>query len=80
MNVPEVNANFTPDEFDDKYLKMELAVPRYGEGSDFARVTKRLREKGGPPISRAQNNPILYTRMYEVEYKHVTNICLMPMQ
>ena len=28
-----------------------------------------MRDKYGLPIGRAQNNPILYTIMYEVEYK-----------
>ena len=32
-------------------------------------MTKLLRDKDGLPIGRAHNNPILYTRMYEVEYK-----------
>ena len=32
-------------------------------------MTKRLRKKGGLPIGRAYNNPILDTIMFEVEYK-----------
>jgi hypothetical protein len=47
---------------------MELAVPRDGDGPEFARVTKRLRDKDGLPIGKANNNPILDTRMHEVEY------------
>jgi hypothetical protein len=31
-------------------------------------VTKRLRDKDGLPIGVADNNPILDTRMYDVEY------------
>jgi hypothetical protein len=66
--VPEADDAFTPDVFDDTYLHMELAVPRDGEGPEFARVTKRLRDKNGLPIGVANTNPILDTRMYEVEY------------
>ena len=48
---------------------MELAVPRVSDGPEFARVTKRLRDGNGLPIGVAHKNPILDTRMYEVEYK-----------
>ncbi len=67
--VPEADDGFTPDVFDDTYLNMELAIPRDGDdGPEFAKVTKRLRDKDGLPIGKANNNPILDTRMYEVEY------------
>ena len=62
-------ADFTPDAFDNTYLNMELAIPRDGDGPDFAKMTKRLRDKDMLTIGRAHNNPILDTRMYEVEYK-----------
>ena len=67
--VPEADAEFTPDVFDDTYLNMELALPR-GEGNEaeFARVTKRLRDHEGRPIGTANDNPILDTRLYEVEF------------
>ena len=48
---------------------MELVIPRDGDGPDFAKVTKHLKEKDRLPIDRAQNNTILDTRIYEVEYK-----------
>ena len=51
-NVPEADANFMPDVFDETYLNMELVIPRYGVGHVFAKVTKRLREKDGLPIDR----------------------------
>ena len=66
--MPEANANFTPHVFDDRYLNIELEIPRYGDGTEFSKVKKRLRYKDGLPIGRAHNNPILDTRMYEVEY------------
>jgi hypothetical protein len=68
--VPEADADFTPDEFDDTYLSMKLAIPRDGDGPEFATVTKRLMDKDGLPIGKTNNNPILDTRMYEVEYQH----------
>ena len=42
-SVPEADDDFTPDVFDDTYLNMELAIPRDGDGPEFAKVTKRLR-------------------------------------
>ena len=44
-----------------------LALPRNGEGPEYARVTKRLRDKEGMPVGTANDNPILDTRVYEVE-------------
>jgi hypothetical protein len=67
-NIPEADKDFTPDVFDDTYLNMELAIPRDSDGPEYARVTKRLKDKDGKPIGMANNNPILDTRLYEVEY------------
>ena len=47
---------------------MELALDRHDDGSEFARVNKRLKDKDGRLIGIAANNPILDTSMYEVEY------------
>jgi hypothetical protein len=66
-DIPEADKDFTPD-FDDTYLNMELAIPRDSDGPEYARVTKRLKDKNGLPIGTANNNPILDTRLYEVEY------------
>lgn len=66
--LPEADKEFTPDVLDDTYLHMELALPRDGDGPEFARVTKRLKDKDGLPIGVANEHPILDTRMYEVEY------------
>jgi len=65
--LPEADDDFTPDTYD-AYLNMELAIPRGDNGPEFARVTKRLRDADGIPIGTAADNPILDTRMYEVEY------------
>ena len=47
---------------------MELALNRHENGPEFARVNKGLEEKDGRPTGIAAENPILDTRMYEVEY------------
>ena len=53
---------------EDTYLNMELALSRDGDGPEFAKVTKRLRDANGIPIGTAHDNPLLDTRLYEVEY------------
>ena len=60
--------SYTPEVMEDTYVNMALALPRDGEGPEYARVTKRLRDKDGLPIGTANDNPILDTRIYEVEY------------
>eukprot|EP00546_Thalassionema_frauenfeldii_P011116 CAMPEP_0178911100 /NCGR_PEP_ID=MMETSP0786-20121207/9490_1 /TAXON_ID=186022 /ORGANISM="Thalassionema frauenfeldii, Strain CCMP 1798" /LENGTH=89 /DNA_ID=CAMNT_0020583475 /DNA_START=46 /DNA_END=312 /DNA_ORIENTATION=+ len=48
---------------------MELALGKEGHDTpQFAKVTKRLRDHRGNPIGTAHDNPILDTRMYEVEF------------
>ena len=51
------------------YLNMELALPQ-GDSLEprLARVTKQMKDPNGLPIGTAANNPLLDTRMYEVEY------------
>ena len=68
--MPEADANFTPYVFDGTHLNMKFSIPRYVDVPDFYKVTKCLRYKDGLPIDRDQNNPILDTIMYEVEYKY----------
>lgn len=65
--VSEADDDFDPDAFDN-YLNTEVAIDRGGEHPQLARVTKRLRDHRGNPIGTAHSNPILDTRMYEVEY------------
>ena len=43
-------------------------MERTYDGPEFARVIKRLKDKDRRPIRIASDNPILDTRMYEVEY------------
>ena len=68
--IKEADEEFTPDTYDDRYLNLELAVP-IGDNPDpqYAKVTKLLRETNGIPIGTANENPMLYSRMYEVEYQ-----------
>jgi hypothetical protein len=67
--LKEADQDFTPDVYDDTYLNMELALPCDGAEVQFGRVVKRLRDKDGLPIGTAHDNPILNTRMYEVEFQ-----------
>lgn len=60
--------DYTPEIGDDTYLNMEVALPREDTGPTFAKVTKRLRDANGIPIGTANDNPILDSRLYEVEY------------
>ena len=53
---------------DDTYLNTELVLSKDGKSAQFAKVTKRLRDANGLPIEVAHDNPILDTRIYEVEY------------
>ena len=59
---------YTEETLDDTYLNMEIALPRDSEGPEYAKVTKRLRDANGIPIGTANDNPMLDTRLYEVEY------------
>ena len=40
QDIPEADATFTHEVFDDTYLNMELALPQDEPGPEFARVTK----------------------------------------
>ena len=75
--IIEADEELTPDTYNDWYLNMELAVPR-GDNPNpqYAKVTKRLRDTDGIPIGTAKKNPILDSRMYEVEYKDGTKASL----
>ena len=53
---------------DDTYMNMEVALPRDTEVTDFARVTKRLKDANVLPIGTSNENTILDTRVYKVEY------------
>ena len=67
--VKEADESFMPEVMGDTYVNMELALPQ-GDTFEprYTRVTKRLRDANGIPIGTAHDNPILDTRMYEVEF------------
>ena len=67
-DIPEADDVFTPEIMDDTYMNIGVALPRDTEGLDFDRVTNRLKDSNGLPIVTANENPILDTRVYEVEY------------
>ena len=75
--IKEADEEFTPGTYDDWYLNMELAVPR-GDNPNpqYTKVTKRLRDANGIPIGTANENPILDSHMYEVEYQDSTKASL----
>ena len=75
--IRENDEEFTPDTYDNRYRNMELAVPR-GDNSNpqYAKVTKRFRDADSIPIGTANENPILDSHMYEVEYQDVTKASL----
>jgi hypothetical protein len=67
-DIKEADEEPSPEISDVHLLNMELDLPRDGEGPEFARVTKRLRDDDGNPIGRASNNLITDIRVFEVEY------------
>ena len=49
---------------------MELTLDRGGDRPEFARENKRLKDANRRPIGVANDNSILDSRMYEVEYRN----------
>ena len=75
--IKEADEEFTPDTFDDRYLNMELTLPKGDDPNpQLAKVMKRLRHANGIPIGMANDNPILDSRMYKVEYQDGTKALL----
>lgn len=53
----------------DLYVGMELALVRGGDGEALhSKARKRVRDEDGNPDGRANNNPLLDSRKYEIEY------------
>ena len=57
----------TPDGAPDNYLSASVMLPR-GDSLARGRVVGRKRDADGNPLGRANANPILDTRRYEVEF------------
>jgi hypothetical protein len=51
----------------DTFIGAEVLLP-HGDGQIRAKVTKRAKGADGKPIGRFNDNPILNTREYEVEF------------
>ena len=75
--VKDTDESFTPEVYDDTYLNMELSLQHGGEAtSQYAKVTKQMRDANGFPIGTANDNPVLDMQMYEVEFLDGTNTSL----
>ena len=64
--MPEVD-DYTPDSVD-TYLKAEVVIPRGGT-LERGTVVRRARGPDQRPIGRRNDNPILDTRSYEVQFE-----------
>jgi hypothetical protein len=67
--IDEVD-NFTPEGYDE-YVGAQMMVPQ-ADGRIQGRITKRAKDENGNPIGRRHNNPIMDTRVYEVEFSDGT--------
>ena len=66
--IPQAD-NINNSDVLDGYVNMEVALPRGEEGKlEHAIVKKRAVDRDGKPIGVANNNPLLDSRIYEVEY------------
>ncbi len=64
------DAEPSPGIADEQMLSMELALPKPGEDDlKLARVKRRKRDHDGQPIGVAHKNPILDTRVFDVEFE-----------
>ena len=65
----QYNQKPTPDTIGDTYLSAESAIPRHGyEYPQYARVIKRRKNQEGNPVDIANNNPILDTCEYIIDF------------
>ena len=65
-DVKEAGNGFTSNPY--RYVNMELTLDWGGDRPKFSRVKKRLKDANERPIVIANENPILDSHMYEVEY------------
>ena len=64
-SMPEAD-DFTPEELD-KYISAEVILPN-GEARQRATVLRRKRDRHGNPIGLENSNPVLDTRVYQVQF------------
>ena len=67
-DVKEDDDRFTPDSYDN-YINIKLTLDQGGEQPEYARVKKQLNKNQGRTIIIVLENPIIDTKMYEVEYQ-----------
>ena len=65
--VKEADKGFTTD-FYNNYVNMELTLYRGGDTPELTKMKKRPNDDNRRSIVLANDNPILDSRMYEVEY------------
>ena len=65
-DVQEADDGFM-DNLYDQYVNMELTLDQGVNRPEFARVKKKLKDANGRTIGVANDNPILDSRIYEVE-------------
>ena len=65
--VKEADNGFI-DDSDDQYINMELRLNRGGDRPEFAIFKKILKDKNCKPIGVANDNPILDSHIYKLEY------------
>ena len=60
----------------DHYIASEVILPQ-GENHITAKVIARKQDADGAPVGKRNNNPILDTRVYEVQFPSlIFNICV----
>jgi hypothetical protein len=64
--MPE-DDDFTPDTMD-KYIAEQANLPKNNDCLVSCKVIGSNRDSSGTPIGRAHSNPIIDTRVYEVEF------------
>ena len=62
------DVTYDPEVYEDTYTNMELYLDHRDSGHTFSCMTKQLKDAEDRPIGTANDNTILDTRMYEVEY------------
>ena len=65
----QMDNNANVDVTSDQYVGLERALSRGGDGETLlARVNKRVRDEEGNPVGNANDNPLLDSQKYKVEY------------
>ena len=78
-DVKEIDNIFTSNSYY-QYVNMKLTLDQGGYRHELSRVKKRLKYANVRPIGVANDNPILDSRIYEVEYNdsHTASLAANP--